>query len=175
VKPSLHFVIGGSRSGKSGRAETLARESRREVVYIATCRTDSIDGEMRTRIDRHRARRPVEWKTVENRFDLSMILHEESNRLILMDSLTLWLSYWQMQKRDEDEILADLEQALKPERRPTSLIIVGDEVGLGLVPADPATRAFCDLCGRANQLVSHAADCVEFMVAGLPLVMKGKA
>lgn len=174
MRPALHFILGGSRSGKSVRAEDLARESRREVTYMATCRNDENDSEMKARIKHHRERRPAEWRTVENRFDLGAVLGEESNRLVLIDSLTLWLSHWQEEGRGEDQILSDLEQNVKAERRATSLIVVGDEVGLGLVPINADLRAFRDLCGRANQLVAREADHVELMVAGLPLVMKGK-
>ena len=170
---SLHLILGGSRSGKSRRAEELARESGRPVVYIATYATTTPDAEMQTRIEQHRVRRPKDWKTIENRFDLKNLLAENAKALILLDCLTLWLSYRQMESRDS-EILAELDEALRSAgENGQHLIFVSSEVGAGIVPVSAEARRFRDLVGSANQLTARHATRVEFMVAGLPLVLKG--
>ena len=168
----IHLILGGNRSGKSQYAEQVASRSGREVIYVATYLLDKIDPEMQKRIEEHRQRRPSTWKTIENRFDLAEILCENNDKTILIDSLTLWLSYWQMQGKKEKEILSDLEKALKLDHKKASLIIVSDEVGMGLVPENTEARIFRDLCGQANQLVTSYATRVELVVAGLPLVLK---
>jgi adenosyl cobinamide kinase/adenosyl cobinamide phosphate guanylyltransferase len=170
----VHLVIGGSRSGKSRHAESVAAASGMPVCYLATCLTAMADEEMRARIAAHRARRPAHWKTVENRYDLQNQLIENKDSLLLVDCLTLWLSMLQTQARSPESILAELEQALEAAREQQSaLVLVSNEVGSGLVPASPEGRGFRDLCGSANQLVARHATKVEYMVAGLPLLLKG--
>ena len=95
-------------------------------------------------------------------------------RLLLVDCLTLWLSFQQMQTRSAESILAELEEAVQTARqREQALILVSSEVGSGLVPSTPAGRSFRDLSGSANMLVARYATTVEYLVAGLPLVLKG--
>ena len=172
----IHFVLGGSRSGKSRRAESLANASDQSVTYIATYAADPADEEMRLRVERHRKQRPSDWKTIENRFDLDNIVRETKDVLFLLDCLTLWLSFHLTSGRSSEEILKELEQTLLLIRESErSFIIVSNEVGSGIVPLTPETRAFRDLCGLANQLVASHANTVELMVAGLPLVLKGGA
>ncbi|MDQ3622924.1 MAG: bifunctional adenosylcobinamide kinase/adenosylcobinamide-phosphate guanylyltransferase [Verrucomicrobiota bacterium] len=171
---SLHLVIGGSRSGKSRHAEALASSSGLPVCYVATYATHADDAEMRKRIEQHRERRPAHWKTVENRFDLQELMREHEGELLLVDCLTLWLSFLQVQQRSEEQILAELEAALRMAgEKSGALILVSNELGMGLVPVTPAGRDFRDLCGRANQLAAAHATRVDFMVAGLPLTLKG--
>lgn len=175
----IHFLLGGARSGKSSRAEALAREAAAEVVYVATMATiatvDPLDPEMCQRLARHRSCRPAHWMTVENRFDLDAIFSENAGRLVLLDCLTMWLSWWscQEQRLSEEDILAKLDHALSlvPDHG-SRLIVVSNEIGMGLVPLGPENRAYRDLCGRANQLVARHATVVEFMVAGLPMRLK---
>ncbi len=172
----IHLVLGGSRSGKSRYAERLANHSGRQITFVATCTTTNLDPEMRARIKQHRLRRPASWITVENRFDLNKIVREFSRNLILLDCLTLWLSHHLGKNRDVDEILEELEMALREiQKRKGHAIFVSNELGLGLVPMGAKNRKFRDLCGRANQLVASQADRVEFMIAGIPLLIKGKA
>jgi adenosylcobinamide kinase/adenosylcobinamide-phosphate guanylyltransferase len=172
----IHFVLGGSRSGKSRRAESLAVASGQPVAYIATYATDLADEEMQLRVERHQQQRPSHWKTIENRFDLENIVTETSDVLFLLDCLTLWLSFHLTAGRSSDQILRELEQTLLRLRKlERSLIIVSNEVGAGLVPSSSEGRAFRDLCGLANQLVAAHATVVELIVAGLPLVLKGGA
>jgi adenosylcobinamide kinase / adenosylcobinamide-phosphate guanylyltransferase len=170
----IHFVIGGSRSGKSRRAESLATASGQAVAYIATYTADPADEEMRARVERHRRERPLHWRTIENRFDLENIVKETSNVLLLLDCLTLWLSFRMMTGRSSDQLLSELEHALlRVHELERSLIIVSNEVGAGIVPSTPEGRSFRDLCGLANQLVAYHATVVEFVIAGLPLLLKG--
>jgi len=174
VNSFLQFILGTSRSGKSLYAETLAAASGLPVRYIATCATDIADEEMRQRIALHRDRRPRHWHTVENRFDLRNQIVESEGALLLVDSVTLWLSYLLMQQRAKESILAELQEALDVAlelRR--SVILVSDEVGGGVVPSTAEGRAFRDLSGSANQMLARCATKVELVVAGLPLVLKG--
>ena len=174
MKSFLHFVIGGSRSGKSRHAETVAAASGLPVSYSATYWTGEADEEMQARIELHRQRRPSHWRTIENRYDLRNQILENDGRLLLVDCLTLWLSFQQMQTRSAESILAELEEAVQTARqREQALILVSSEVGSGLVPLTPAGRSFRDLSGSANMLVARYATTVEYLVAGLPLVLKG--
>jgi len=170
----LHLLLGGSRSGKSRRAEEIALAKGGPVTYVATYVTNRSDPEMEDRVARHRKQRPAHWTTIENRFDLKVLFQEKRNSLILVDCLTLWLSYRQMSGADEEVILAELEEAVRGiSPQSPGLIIVSNELGLGVVPSSPEGRSFRDLTGRANQLVGRLASRVEFMVAGLPMVLKG--
>lgn len=169
----IHLVLGGARSGKSTHAQELAAKTGGDVVYAATCATAGLDPEMAERIAEHVKSRPAHWKTIENRFDLEEIIREAAGGALLLDCLTLWLAYRQGEGKDEGGILAELEAALNTTRREgVTLFIVSNELGMGLVPMGADSRAFRDLCGRANQLAARLADRVEFMVAGLPLKLK---
>lgn len=172
----IHFVLGGNRSGKSRRAESLANASGQSVAYIATYATDPTDMEMRRRVEQHRQQRPPDWKTIENRFDLENVVRETADVLLLLDCLTLWLSFRLTTGRSPDQILSELERTLLVARKlERAFIIVSNEVGAGIVPLTSESRAFRDLCGSANQLVATHATTVELIVAGLPLVLKGSA
>jgi adenosylcobinamide kinase / adenosylcobinamide-phosphate guanylyltransferase len=174
VNPILHLVLGGIRSGKSRHAEALASASGMPVCFVATYATEMMDEEMRARVEHHQNRRPNHWITMENRFDLQNQIIESGNTLLLIDSTTLWLSYHLRQRRAPAQILADLEAALQMvhELR-RAVIFVCDEVGMGMVALTQEGRVFCDLCGAANQLIARYATKVEFIVAGLPWVLKG--
>ena len=170
----IHFVLGGSRSGKSRRAESLAKASGQSVAYIATYAPDPTDEEMRQRVQRHQHHRPADWLTIENRFDLGNLVRENKDVLFLLDCLTLWLSFNLTKGRSSEQVLKELEETLFLIRElDRSFIIVSNEVGSGIVPLDVESRVFRDLCGWANQAVAAEATTVEFMVAGLPLVLKG--
>jgi len=170
----LHFVIGGCRSGKSRHAESLATASGMPVCFVATYATEMMDDEMRVRIAEHRSRRPSHWSTLEDRFDLTNQVVESENALLLVDSITLWLSYHLMKRRPSANILMDLEEALRTARQlGRALVLVSDEVGMGLAPESHDGIIFRDLCGSANQLISRYATKVELIVAGLPWVLKG--
>ncbi|MEO1328804.1 MAG: bifunctional adenosylcobinamide kinase/adenosylcobinamide-phosphate guanylyltransferase [Pseudomonadota bacterium] len=166
------LVLGGARSGKSAHAERRARETGRARVYIATA--EAWDEEMRERIARHRADRGAGWTTVEAPHDLveTITTWTDPARCVLVDCLTLWLSNRLLAEADlekeTDALCAAIEAATGP------LICVSNEVGLGLVPETPLGRRFRDAQGRVNQRVAEISDRVEFVAAGLPLVLKGK-
>ena len=172
---SITLILGGSRSGKSLRADSLAAgQKAMPVTYVATCATALMDDEMRHRVQQHRQHRPADWLTIEDRFDLPELIAENEGTLLLIDCLTLWLSHGWITHPDGARILAELERTLQTAAaRNRALILVSNELGMGLVPADAQSRGFRDLCGRANQMVAAYAARVEFMVAGLPLVLKG--
>jgi adenosylcobinamide kinase/adenosylcobinamide-phosphate guanylyltransferase len=165
------FVLGGARSGKSRFAEQLIAASGLEPHYVATGR--AWDDEMRTRIDRHKADRGDLWTTHEEPLDLVGCLQaaDGMGRAILVDCLTLWVTNLMMAERDmaaEFGILA----AHLPKAR-AELVIVSNEVGLGIVPENRMARDFRDHAGRLHQMIAAEVANVYFIAAGLPLKMKG--
>jgi adenosylcobinamide kinase / adenosylcobinamide-phosphate guanylyltransferase len=167
---ALTLVLGGARSGKSRYAEGLVLESGRAPVYVATA--EALDAEMAARIAQHRGRRGAGWHTVEEPLDLPGVLRTECGpeRAVLVDCLTLWLSNLMVRGRSASEETARLIQALP--RLPGVLVLVSNEVGLGVVPTDPMARAFIDHAGWLHQSIAELADVVVFMAAGLPHRLK---
>ena len=182
---STTLVFGGQRSGKSAYAERLAQDSGKEVVYVATSRAG--DGEMAARIAHHRARRPSAWRTVEQELALAQVLHAECapGRLVLVDCLTLWLSNLMFcDGRAYPEVGAiDLPPRFDAERAALldvldgglagDLILVSNEVGMGIVPWGAISRSFADEAGRLNQAVAARVERAVLVAAGLPLYLKG--
>lgn len=169
----LTLVLGGARSGKSAYAERLTLELRADgatALYIATA--EAGDAEMAARIAQHRARRGSAWATCEETLDLAAALRRESRagRPILVDCLTLWLSNLMLAARDIGRETEDLLDALKA--APGPVVLVANEVGLGIVPDNALAREFRDHAGRLNQAVAAVADRVVFMAAGLPMTLK---
>jgi adenosylcobinamide kinase/adenosylcobinamide-phosphate guanylyltransferase len=168
------LVLGGARSGKTARAlalaEALHAHEGRIPVYIATAQ--AYDDEMQARIDRHKAERGPAWRTVEAPLDLRGALEEQSGSgtVVLVDCLTLWLSNITFAERDPESEAAALAESLRAARGP--VVVVSNEVGLSIVPENALARRFRDDQGRLNQTVAAAADRVEFVAAGLPLVLK---
>ncbi|QLQ33344.1 MAG: bifunctional adenosylcobinamide kinase/adenosylcobinamide-phosphate guanylyltransferase [Candidatus Thiothrix singaporensis] len=167
------LILGGARSGKSHHAEQLAQQSGREVVYIATA--EAQDGEMQARIAHHRASRPAYWRTVEEPLALAAALqqHAAANRLLLVDCLTLWLT--NLLGVDAGQRLHTETQALLTTlpSLPGDVLLVSNETGLGVVPLGELTRRYVDAAGRLHQQLAAQLDAVVFMVAGLPLTLKG--
>jgi adenosylcobinamide kinase/adenosylcobinamide-phosphate guanylyltransferase len=169
--PAITLILGGARSGKSRYAEALIAGAASSATYIATAEPG--DAEMAARIADHRARRGAFWRTVEAPLDLAAAItdHAAAGRPVLVDCLTLWLSNLLLADRiiaHEGEILCG---ALRGAAGP--VVLVANEVGLGLVPETPLGRRFRDEAGRLNQQVAALADRVVFIAAGLPLVLKG--
>lgn len=166
------FVLGGARSGKSRFAEGLCTASGLERHYVATGR--AWDDEMRARIDQHKHDRGPLWQTHEEPLALVERLAEidAPGRVVLVDCLTLWVTNLMMEEgRDmagEAQALAGLLPQLK-----ASVVLVSNEVGLGIVPENRMARDFRDHAGRLHQLIAASADEVYFVAAGLPLKMKG--
>lgn len=167
------LILGGARSGKSALAERLAHESQCEVVYIATAQAG--DEEMAARIAHHRARRPATWLSIEEPLHLADVLrkHARQDRCVLVDCLTLWLSNV---LGDADTQQFERERSLLLETLPTlsgDVLMVSNEVGLGIVPMGALTRRFVDEAGRLHQSIAAISERVLFVAAGLPLAMKG--
>lgn len=163
--PEITLILGGARSGKSARALALAAPPR---AFIATA--EAGDGEMAERIARHKAERGEDWALIEAPLDLPAALAEAEGRTALVDCLTLWLSNLMAAGREPEAETARLIAALRAAQGP--VILVSNEIGLGLVPMEPLSRRFRDEQGRLNQRIAAAADRVEFVAAGLPLRLK---
>ncbi len=181
---NLTFIIGGARSGKSRYAQELALQDAGgdAVLYVATAQAG--DDEMRDRIARHQQDRPGHWQTVEEPLDVAGVLQREAGAIVLIDCLTFYVVNHMLKEGDAatceaetwaidgaEQAVVDLIGAIKS--REGTVLVVSNEVGMGLVPETPLGRAFRDCAGRANQMVAQAADRVLFMVAGIPMTVKG--
>lgn len=185
--PRLVLILGGARSGKSTFAEQLAAKSGRSVAFIATA-TPS-DDEMRERIAHHQSSRPTHWLTIEEPLELADAVQRASVQadVLLLDCITLWLGnlIGKMSSEDDDTVafqaalmsaaLAAIEQLLMvvaalPESK--TLLIVSNEVGLGIVPAYVLGRVYRDTLGVVNQRLAQNANRVYLMVAGLAVDIK---
>ncbi len=168
--PRVDFVLGGARSGKTGVALARAEASGLSAVMVATAQAH--DAEMETRIAAHRAERGPEWGLVEEPLALADVLAREAGegRVLVVDCLTLWLSNVLFADRDVEAEIAGLVAAL--ERVAGSVILVSNEVGLGIVPENALARRFRDLQGRLNREVARVADRVTLVVAGLEVAVK---
>ena len=166
---SKELILGGARSGKSALAERRAAGSGFEVVYVATAAAD--DDEMAARIVHHRARRPSQWRTVEEPVRLAAVLRAEasSGRCLIVDCLTLWLSNLMLGPGLEPERQDLLRTLCDVSGR---VILVSNEVGCGVVPGNALARRFADEQGRLNQALAAACDRVTLVAAGLPLELK---
>jgi adenosylcobinamide kinase/adenosylcobinamide-phosphate guanylyltransferase len=168
--PRLTFVLGGARSGKSRYAEGLAMDCTPPWVYIATAQAH--DDEMAARIAEHRQRRDAGWRTVEAPLDLpgAIAAHGSEGQAVLIDCLTLWLSNVMLAGRDLVAETQRLIEALRNADGP--IVIVSNEVGLGIVPDNALARKFRDEQGRLNMQVAAIADRAVLIAAGLPLILK---
>jgi len=167
------FVLGGARSGKS-RFALESQPATARVTVVATAQAG--DADMAARIARHRAERPRAWRTVEEPYDLVARVRDAcaDADAVLVDCLTLWVSNL-MLRGDADAWIVK-QAAELAELLPTvsaALTLVSNEVGEGVHPATEDGRRFRDLLGAVNQRIAAAAARVVFMVAGLPLVVKG--
>jgi adenosylcobinamide kinase/adenosylcobinamide-phosphate guanylyltransferase len=174
MNKKIIFITGGARSGKSHFAQELAQKFPGPKAYLATAQ--ALDEEMAERIRRHQKNRSADWKPLEEPLRVAECLegHGDHFSLILLDCLTLWISNLMMAGSDEPRILDETDRLLKAcHKVKCSLIIVGNEVGMGIVPDNPQARVFRDLSGLIQQKVAQAADEVFLMVSGLPQKLKG--
>jgi adenosylcobinamide kinase/adenosylcobinamide-phosphate guanylyltransferase len=167
------LVLGGARSGKSAFAERLLLGAALPKTYLATATAS--DDEMLHRIQRHRQGRGETWQTIEEPIAIVEHLKRETanGRAVLLDCLTLWLSNLFMKGRDIEQHTADLTLFLRETSSP--IVLVSNEIGLGLVPETKLGREFRDAQGRLNQKVAAEVPTVVFVAAGLPLYLKGSA
>lgn len=161
------LVLGGARSGKSRHAQAVAETRGGALVFIATAQ--AFDDEMRDRITRHQADRDDRWRTVEAPLDLPEALAGTAG-VVLVDCLTLWASNLLLADADWEAATERLTDAIAAHRG--TLILVANEVGLGIVPDNALARRFRDMAGTINQRVAAAVDRVHFLAAGLPLGLK---
>ena len=168
--PHLTLVLGGARSGKSAYAEALIEARPGPWLYLATAQ--AFDDEMRQRIALHRARRAEGWRTLDVPFDLPEAV-AASRGPVLVDCLTLWLTNLILAGRDVAAAADALAAAC--DAAPGPVVLVANEVGLGIVPDNALARRFRDEAGRLHQRLARAADRVVLTVAGLPLTVKPSA
>jgi adenosylcobinamide kinase/adenosylcobinamide-phosphate guanylyltransferase len=166
------LVLGGARSGKTGFAERLAMRAGQRPAYLATA--EALDEEMRERVRSHRQQRGTSFATIEAPLELSQALLDaaETHDAILVDCLTLWITNMIVANANVAEAVDELAAtlgALKSSR----VILVSNEVGLGIVPDNAMARMFRDLAGSAHQRLAEICDDAYFIVAGLPIVLKG--
>jgi len=182
----LILVLGGARSGKSTYAQKLAGETTtgsNRVAYVAT--GVSCDDEMRARVEQHRRSRPSGWATIEAPTEVAQVIKKagEEYAVMIVDCLTTLITNWLAERGqlEPTESMVELEKAIlgrvkdltrAAEGARATVIVVSNEVGLGVVPAFKAGRVFRDLAGLANQLVAHEADEVYVMWAGIPQKIK---
>ena len=175
----LILILGGTRSGKSRHALDVTRRLAGPGTATVLATALRGDPEMEQRIARHQAHRPATWSTIEVGSDLpGAVRRAEPGRPILVEGLTLWLSALiGDDPADPDPILAGpVEAAIEAIRAHDGpVVIVSDEIGLGMVPMHAGARAFRDLVGLVHQRLAAAADEVELVVAGLPLKLKPPA
>lgn len=172
----ITFLLGGARAGKSTRALTLAGESS-SVCFVATA--EAFDDEMRDRILVHQGERPARWQTIEAPVEVAAAVRTIApDTTVIIDCVTLWVSNL-LHAADSDPVRAQAAVTTHitallaaAGARTAPMIIVSNEVGLGIVPATPLGRHYRDLLGRANSVLASAAHRVELVVAGLPLVLK---
>ena len=172
----LTLVTGGARSGKSRFAQHLAESRHCDVLFVATA--EARDDDMTTRIARHRSERPSNWSTLEAPRGLAQALTGVApSPLVLLDCVTLWVTNILLaQGTDWNTAAAELDALLAwYHTHPCELIVVTNEVGLGIIPADELSRTFREWLGWFNQRLAAEADDVYLLVAGLPIEIKARA
>ncbi len=171
----LILVTGGTRSGKSSFALNLAEEAQGRKAFIATA--EPLDREMKERIALHKKERPAGWETVEEPLHLPETVTKcgEAYDVLLIDCLTLWISNLLVNRSmKEKAILKKIGDLVAGCRAlPARVIVVTNELGMGIVPSNRLSRLYRDLVGKANQQVAAEADEVYFLVSGMPMKLKG--
>ena len=175
AKNELILVLGGARSGKSSWAQGHTEKHYRSHLFLATARI--LDQEMAERVRHHQASRGPHWGLIEEPLEIADALMNQCRHVegVLVDCLTVWLGNVLVEK-GENEVSRYQEGLLEAlGARHGSVVLVSNEVGMGIVPATPLGRGFRDMAGRLNQKIVAMADRVVFLVAGLPMVLKGDA
>jgi len=178
---NITLILGGARSGKSSYAQQLAEDSGKSVTFLATAQ--ALDEEMSVRIQKHKAERPTHWQTHEVPLEIAGYIKEIQSEVVILDCITLLLSnllmefvkddlveetpFMQAVQKETEELLAAIRESEH------HWLIISNEVGLGLVPPYQMGRVYRDGLGWANQKLAQEAEKVIFMVAGIPMVVKG--
>jgi adenosylcobinamide kinase / adenosylcobinamide-phosphate guanylyltransferase len=175
TSPHLTLITGGSRSGKSSYAMTLAQrrlEGDGRAIFLATAQ--AMDEEMRTRIARHQSLRPSVFETIEEPLELGAAVAQlDRTGVLVIDCLTIWISNLLAANHGDDAIITRAERlADQLGAAPFPVFVVSGEVGSGIVPMAPLSRRFRDLLGWTNQVIGRAADQILLMVAGYPMRVK---
>jgi len=177
----ITLILGGARSGKSSYAQTLAEDSGKSVTFLATAQ--ALDDEMSARIQKHKTERPAYWQTLEIPLNIASHIREIKSDVVILDCMTLLATNLLMQfVKDDlaDEVpftdaihkeVDDLLAAIRKGKQ--NGITISNEIGLGLVPPYQMGRVYRDLLGWANQRLAREADQVIFLVAGIPMNVKG--
>lgn len=163
----IALILGGARSGKSRRGLELADLAPKRFVATA----EALDQEMAERIALHQDERGDEWGLIEVPIKIAEVIQNHGQGSLLIDCLTLWLSNLLHYERDVEAEIERMIGAL--EQSQAKIVLVSNEVGLSIAPENALARRFRDLQGRLNQRVAVVADRVEFVAAGLPMVLKG--
>lgn len=183
TESKITLLLGGARSGKSSYAQTLAEGSGKSVTFLATAQ--ALDDEMSARIQKHKAERPAHWQTFEIPLDIASHVGQIKSDLVILDCMTLLATNLLMQFVQDDLVdeapfadaihkeVEDLLAAIRTGAKRQNWIIISNEIGLGLVPPYQMGRVYRDLLGWANQRLAREADQVIFLVAGIPMVVKG--
>ncbi len=173
-KKGVLMVLGGAKSGKSRYALDLCNMTGEKRIFVATAQ--ALDDEMYQRIERHKAERGSRWKTVEESLNITEVIQEYDNEdsVILLDCVTLWISNLLMKCKQEDRYVShEVERlAVCLEGVSGTVVVVSNDVGMGIVPDNPLSRRYRDLLGLANQRIARASDVVVMLVAGLPVILK---
>ncbi len=171
----LTLILGGCRSGKSSHALLLAEKiNAAHKIFIATCVPR--DPEMHARVKRHQEERSAFWQTMEVPIDLPKALQDIAGKadLVLIDCITLWISNLMMESEEQEVLEGHLMQLCKAlKKMPCPVFLVTNEVGCGIVPENKLARLFRDAAGFANQNIAEVCDQVIWMVAGIPVKIKG--
>jgi len=174
------LILGGGRSGKSTLAVEMARKRGGKVLFVATA--EPFDDEMKRRINAHKKNRPQSWLTLETPLNVGneIIKNIGTSKTVILDCITLLVNNV-FEKYGEKATAGTLEKAVESEikglldcvdKSTATFIIVSNEVGLGIIPADSGSRLYRDLLGRANQMLAARADEVYLLVAGLKMTLK---
>ncbi|MDP2928019.1 MAG: bifunctional adenosylcobinamide kinase/adenosylcobinamide-phosphate guanylyltransferase [Candidatus Omnitrophota bacterium] len=171
----LILILGGARSGKSSYAMNLAKSTGKRIVFIATCIPG--DSEMKHRIKLHKKSRPRTWRVIEEGIHIDSALREvkAGYDAVLIDCVGLFISNLMAVESSDKKIEEKVRSVIDAIKKSAcEVIVVSNEVGMGIVPDNPLARRFRDLLGRVNQMIAQSADKVIMMYAGIPMVMKGE-
>jgi len=166
------LILGGARSGKTALGERLAMRAGDKPAYLATA--EALDGEMRDRVETHQRQRHGRFATIEEPIELTgaIVTAAKGHDVILVDCLTLWITNLLGANKDVADAVEDLVVTLA-QIKTARVILISNEVGLGIVPDNAMARSFRDLAGSAHQRLAEICSDVYFVVAGLPMTLKG--